>query len=423
MQQDVLRKKMEQQLDARRTNGSLRRLRNTGSIETGKLHEFSSNDYLDLSTSPTLRALFTLYMEQQPSLASTGSRLLSGNSSLAEVIEREASVFWQSQSSILCASGYEANVSIFGTLPQVGDTVIYDELIHASVHVGLKSSRASSKVPFRHNDLEQLRRLLRHEGRKCKSHSVFLAIETVYSMDGDVAPLGEIIQIIRRVCPRTHLILDEAHATGVFGPRGEGLATAMNLQNSPEILIRLHTFGKGSAGTGAIILCDDDLVKQYLLNYAKGLIYSTFMSVPALCLTRASLTMLSSAQTVAPCAALWRRIAYTQSLLSTLPRSPLIELPDSIDSAIVPILSTRAVELSAYLEQHGFRVMPVRYPTVAKGRERIRLCLRSGVEYSVIDRLVAAIGDWATSAQDACPDQNETNPQRSSHLLSSNSKL
>ncbi|CCG84605.1 protein of unknown function [Taphrina deformans PYCC 5710] len=384
---------MRQQLQARKLKGSLRTLKQTST--TDELHDFSSNDYLDLSTSTVLRGLYEGYMRKEQSLASTGSRLLSGNNSLVGQIEAEAKHYWKSEEALVCSSGYEANVSIFNCLPQPGDTIIYDELIHASVHVGMKNSRATHKAKFRHNDLVHLAQLLRSEASKGPSRSVFIAIETVYSMDGDLAPLLKILKIIRRECPWARLVLDEAHATGIFGDFGQGLAFELGLHDAPEILLRLHTFGKGAAGTGAVIVCDA-LVKQYLLNYAKGLIYSTFMAKPALCLARASLKMLSSGQARNAQEALLDKMRYTQKALNVLSHSHSLTLPSQVCSPVIPVLTPQAVELSSYLQRQGFRVLPVRYPTVAKGRERLRICLRSNIDHKVIDDLISAMDLWVT---------------------------
>lgn len=389
-----LHEQMRRQLDARKQKGSLRTLKQISTTDKVP-HDFSSNDYLDLSTSPVLRGLFETYLRSEDSLASTGSRLLSGNSSLVEAIETEAKTYWQSEDALVCSSGYEANVSLFNCLPQPGDTILYDELIHASVHVGMKTSRAARKVMFRHNDLHHLATLLKTEAAHGPLRSVFIAIETVYSMDGDLAPLVDIIVLVRRECPWARLVLDEAHATGVFGHLGQGLAFANGIQDAPEILLRLHTFGKGAAGTGAVIVCDA-LVKQYLLNYAKGLIYSTFMSKPALCLARASLTMLSSGQARNAQLSLWDKIHYMKTALTVLSYAQSLTLPSQIYSPVIPVLTRRAVELSNYLLQQGYRVLPVRYPTVAKGRERLRICLRSNIQYEDIDRLISAIDLWTT---------------------------
>ena len=310
-------------------------------------------------------------MSQQTDLASTGSRLLSGNSRLATQIESEACAFWNAEAALIAISGYEANVSIFSTLPGPDDTVLYDELVHASVHVGLKQSRCRYRA-FRHNDVNHLSDLLR-----TSSGTVFVAVESVYSMDGDLAPLREISDAMRDF-PDAHLIVDEAHATGVFGRSGRGLVDQLFV--TP--FLRLHTFGKGAGGTGAVILCDET-VKLYLLNYAKGLIYSTFPSVPALCLMRASLHILASGETQTLQAELWDLIAYAQQKLRV-----------RISSPIIPIITPDVLSLSKFLEGRGIRVMPVRYPTVPKGKDRIRICLRADMTRHDIDELAKALDAW-----------------------------
>jgi 8-amino-7-oxononanoate synthase len=390
-----LHRQLQASLDGRQRKGSLRSLRPSSLDRT--LCDFSSNDYLDLAASPLLRRVFMQYLEREGVLASTGSRLLSGNSHLANTIEHEARQFWQTPAALICSSGYEANVSLFSTLPQPGDVVLYDALIHASVHVGLKTSRAKRKRAFRHNDMAHLRALLKEEGPLCKDDkNVFVACETVYSMDGDQCPLAEMIHTIRSTMPSARIILDEAHATGVFGPLGRGLASHAELAHAPEIIARLHTFGKGAAGTGAVILCDT-IVKTYLLNYAKGLIYSTFLSAPALCLMRASLTLLSSGQTLERQNRLWQLTAAMHQLLSKrlLAGDLSLLVPESgPTSPIIPILTEQPLKLSQYLHTCGFRVMPVRYPTVPRDAERIRICLRADMSSDSLEKLVAALAAW-----------------------------
>ncbi|ORY85526.1 8-amino-7-oxononanoate synthase [Protomyces lactucae-debilis] len=397
VQDGRLHQQLSVALKQRERKGSLRALKPSSLDHT--LLDFSSNDYLDLASAAILRTVFTRYLEQQGTLASTGSRLLSGNSHLANTIEEEARAYWQSPEALLCGSGYEANVSLFSTIPQPGDVVLYDAFIHASVHVGLKTSRAARKVAFRHNDMAHLRSLLRHEASDLVDcpKTVFIACETVYSMDGDLCPLVDMLAVIRSTYPSARVILDEAHATGVFGPLGRGLASHLELANAPEILVRLHTFGKGAAGTGAIILCDA-LVKSYLLNYAKGLIYSTFLSAPALCLMRASLTALSTGQTLARQNQLWQRTRTFHALLSDRlcadSSSTLVVPSTGPQSPIIPILTSRPLQLSQFLHARGFRVMPVRYPTVPRDAERIRICLRAEVSVASLEALVDALADW-----------------------------
>jgi 8-amino-7-oxononanoate synthase len=236
-------------LDRRKQQSKLRSLKASpaGSVD------FSSNDFLSLSTSPILRELFLNEVKNVPRLGSTGSRLLDGNSPYAESLEREIADFHYGPAGLLVNSGYDANVGIFSCLPQPGDIVVYDELIHASVHDGMKASRASSTVLFAHNSVPDLKKVLESVILKSSAGlplNVFVAVESVYSMDGDLAPLGEIADLIEALFPskNAHLIVDEAHATGLYGDKGRGRVCELGLED--RVFVRLHTFGKALACNG-----------------------------------------------------------------------------------------------------------------------------------------------------------------------------
>jgi 8-amino-7-oxononanoate synthase len=183
-------------------------------------------------------------------LGSTGSRLLDGNSQYAENLERELSKFHGAEAGLLTNSGFDANVSIFAFLPREGDVIIYDELIHASVHDGMRQSRAQHRIPFKHNDVGDLARVLNKFAPGDSNRTIFIGVETVYSMDGDLAPLTEIVELMESIFPykNAHLIVDEAHATGLYGPNGSGRVCELGLEN--RVSIRLHTFGKALACNG-----------------------------------------------------------------------------------------------------------------------------------------------------------------------------
>jgi 8-amino-7-oxononanoate synthase len=245
-------------LDRRKLQSKLRSLKASpaGSVD------FSSNDFLSLSTSPILRELFLNEVKNIPRLGSTGSRLLDGNSSYAESLEREIADFHYGPAGLLVNSGYDANVGIFSCLPQPGDIVVYDELIHASVHDGMKASRACSTVPFAHNSVMDLQKVLENVVLKSSAglpFNVFITIESVYSMDGDLAPLREIADLIKALFPakNAHLIVDEAHATGLYGDKGRGRVCELGLED--RVFVRLHTFGKALACNGgkniALLVC------------------------------------------------------------------------------------------------------------------------------------------------------------------------
>ena len=247
-----LQAKFELLLQRRRKESKLRELKASplGSVD------FSSNDFLSLSTSAPLRAQFLQELANAaPQLGSTGSRLLDGNSAYSEVLEQDIATFHNGRAGLLANSGFDANVGIFSCLPQPGDVILYDELIHASVHDGMRLSRAGRTLPFAHNSVSDLREVLAAciagdellaDGRR----SVFIAIETVYSMEGDLAPLTEFLEVMEELSPQknAHMIVDEAHATGLYGHYGRGRVCELGLES--RVFVRLHTFGKALACNG-----------------------------------------------------------------------------------------------------------------------------------------------------------------------------
>ena len=248
----LLQQRLAAALQRRRRESKLRILRASppGSVD------FSSNDFLSLSTSPSLRELFHGELKRcTPQLGSTGSRLLDGHSNYSEALEHDIASFHGAAACLIANSGFDANVGIFSCLPQPGDVILYDGLIHASVHDGMRLSRAGSIVPFAHNSIADLRAKLQacvsddEAGRK-RSKSVFIAVESVYSMEGDLAPLSEMLELINEMCLNdiAHLIVDEAHATGVYGPKGRGRVSELGLED--RIYLRLNTFGKALACNG-----------------------------------------------------------------------------------------------------------------------------------------------------------------------------
>jgi 8-amino-7-oxononanoate synthase len=247
-----LEQKLSQILETRRQESRLRSLKASppGSVD------FSSNDFLSLATSPSLKSAYMRELQSHTfKLGSTGSRLLDGNSNYAEKLEADIASFHGGEAGLLTNSGFDANVSIFACIPQPGDIIVYDELIHASVHDGMRQSRATKTISFAHNSIKDLRRQLtrclddiKTNGRPAAN--VFVAVESVYSMEGDVAPLREIVETVEEFFPNRngHMIVDEAHSNGVYGPHGKGLVCELGLEE--RIFIRLQTFGKALACNG-----------------------------------------------------------------------------------------------------------------------------------------------------------------------------
>lgn len=289
---------------------------------------------------------------------------------------------------------------------------MYDELIHASAHDGMKVSRASRCIPFAHNDPVSLDTILNQllnedgavqEGKK----NVFVAVEAVYSMDGDVAPLQEISTLVSSRLPRDngHLVVDEAHATGVFGKQGRGLVCQLGLED--QVTVRLHTFGKALACGGAILLCSP-LIREYFVNYARPLIYTTFMTYPSLAAIRASYDLLQDGTTDQLLQNLKmlirllhnRLLGLETELNLPLHTQHLLRVPEAPpQSAISYVMSSQPKLLAAYCQSKRFVVRAVVPPTVPAGTERIRICLHAGNTAEQITGLIGAIKSWVRSQQ------------------------
>lgn len=220
------------------------------------LVDFHTNDYLSLSSSPDLRARFLAKLNAAPNvLGSGGSRLLV-NGVAHHALEARLAAFFGSPCALLFNSGFDANVGFFSCVPQDGDVVVFDEYIHASVHDGIRTSRAKNSLfSFEHNSSTALGDLLLRlmeirPGLTSGDCSIFVAVESLYSMDGTLSPLLQIVEMMETLFPKGngYVVVDEAHATGVYGPQGKGLVALLGLER--RVLARLHTFGKALAGSG-----------------------------------------------------------------------------------------------------------------------------------------------------------------------------
>jgi len=288
--QTVLKTKLETALTSRDKRHIRRRLPD---IPPYELTDFASNDYLSLSTSQHLRTHFLSKLSTAPLiLGSPGSRLLV-NSPAHTQLEHRLRQFFHTQAALLFNSGFDANVGFFSCIPHRGDVIVYDEYVHASVHDGMRASRVDALVPFTHNSVEALREALATaRNRTGNGQSVFVAVESLYSMDGTFAPLTEMVEVIDEIFPagNAYLIVDEAHSTGIYGPQGRGRVAMLGLED--RVLARLHTFGKALAASGAVIVTNT-VVRDYLLNYARPLIYTTSPTYATIIAADASFDMLT----------------------------------------------------------------------------------------------------------------------------------
>ncbi|MCF8276734.1 MAG: 8-amino-7-oxononanoate synthase [Flavobacteriales bacterium] len=340
--------------------------------------DFTSNDYLGFARSQELKRRISEAEKQfsETGVGSTGSRLLTGNSKLAEEVERQIADFHHAETALIFNSGYDANVGLYSSLGRIAKYIVYDELIHASVHDGMRLSRAELK-PFEHNDAESLRSVLSE-----LDGATMVAVESVYSMDGDLAPLEELADVCKEF--DSALIVDEAHAVGLFG-EGRGRVSELGLEH--EVYARLVTFSKALGCHGATVLCNDNL-RQFLINHARSLIFSTFTSNHSLLAVKCVYDMLSvndySNLNISHLITLFNQSMKDVSSVQQIGgESPIL-------GVIVPgNAEVRAV--AAAMQNDGFDVRPIVSPTVPKGTERIRICLHEFNTEAEVKGLIASL--------------------------------
>ncbi|MCH2082494.1 MAG: pyridoxal phosphate-dependent aminotransferase family protein [Saprospiraceae bacterium] len=323
--------------------------------------DFCSNDYLGFSKNEQIKKAVEQQVKEAD-LGSTGSRLISGNSWKAEKLEERVAAFHLAEAALLFNSGYNANLGVLSSVPTRLDTIIYDQLSHASIREGIQLSMAKS-FSFRHNDVEHLKQKLDKA-----SGNIFVVVESIYSMDGDEAPLQEIIEVITEY-PAV-LIVDEAHGTGVIGTNGVGLVQEQGLEK--EVWARIVTFGKAIGGHGAMVLGNPTL-KSYLINFSRSFIYTTALPAHSLAVIDAAYDILESSDAVEQ---LKHKICLFKEHLSSSAKKRFINSRSAIQSLLVGG-NTESKQLASRLQESGFDVKAILHPTVPKGEERLRICLHS----------------------------------------------
>lgn len=351
-------KKLQEALDLRISKDALRSLK-----QSDHLIDFCSNDYLGFARNIELKKSIDNFCQNDHRInGSTGSRLLAGNSKLAEDVEQYIAKFHQAEAGLLYNSGYDANVGLFSALGKKGDTIIYDEYIHASVHDGIRLCKAENYF-FKHNDLLHLEeRLLSAKG------IVYVAVESIYSMDGDSCPLREVADLCEKY--GANLIVDEAHATGIFGRNGEGFVVQENL--SDRVFARIHTFGKALGCHGAIVL-GNNILRNYLINFSRSFIYTTALPTHALSSIFMSYQFLENKG---------NDILFLKDLIDFFKQNVneisqfFIESKSPIQSLILSG-NSNVKKLAQTIQKTGFDVRPILNPTVPRGKERLRICIHS----------------------------------------------
>ncbi|POS02938.1 8-amino-7-oxononanoate synthase [Flavobacterium croceum DSM 17960] len=335
------------------------------------LIDFSSNDYLGYAKNELIFQKTHQYLVENniKTNGATGSRLLTGNYNLHTETEAYIARFHGTEAALIFNSGYDANLGVLSAIPQRNDIIFYDELCHSSIRDGIQLSKAKS-YKFKHNDLENLEKLL----TKFKIHNTtsvtYIITESVFSMDGDSPNLEKLSVLCEK--HQCYLIVDEAHALGVFGLQGSGLVQQLNLQD--KVFARIITFGKALGCHGAVVV-GSELLKSYLINYARSFIYTTALSPHSTATIYIAYKHLNSEKEQIE--KLNKNIIFFNEEINAIGLKHLFIASNSpIQCAVIPS-NEKAKKVSQYLQSKGFDVKPILSPTVPKGKERLRFCLHS----------------------------------------------
>ena len=358
MDEHFLTRRLDDRVDA----NALRSLTHMGNSS-----DFCSNDYLGIVKNGLIEEDLSGF---NFSHGSTGSRLLTGNNSLMEETEEQIAHFHEAPAALIFNSGYDANLGLLSCIAQKGDLILYDKLSHASIRDGIRQSFAES-FSFAHNDLNSLEDKLQKRKGNC-----FVVTESVFSMDGDRAPLKEIAGLCERY--DAHLIVDEAHATGIIGEYGEGLVQSESIEN--RCFARIHTFGKALGCHGAVIL-GSNILRSYLINFCRPFIYST--SPPP-----AFVAAIRSSYSIFP------EMKQERNLLARMIEAfdqPGFKKSDTPIQCYILPGNERVKSLAESLKEYHLDARPIMYPTVPSGGERLRITLHSFNSMEEINKLIGII--------------------------------
>ena len=358
-------KSLQEKLNIRIANNALRLL----PISSKNRIDFSSNDYLGFAHSEIIFNQAHQYLLENNFKinGATGSRLISGNHDLYEKAENFISKFHQSESALIFNSGYDANVGFFSSVPQRNDIILYDELCHASIRDGIQMSHAKA-FKFQHNNAEDLESLLLKY--QSETNEIYIVTESVFSMDGDAPNMEKLIQVSEK--HNGYLMVDEAHALGVFGEKGEGLVQSLGLED--KVFARIMTFGKGLGCHGAAILGSQEL-KSYLVNFARSFIYTTGLSPHSVATILLAYQHLEAEKTALT--KLKNNIQFfNQQKVQLGLKSLFVHSDSAIHCAIIPG-NEKVKSIAKQLQEKNFDVKAILSPTVPEGQERLRFCLHS----------------------------------------------
>lgn len=361
---------------------------------------FSSNDYLGLANDPLLTAAASQAMKEY-GFGAGASRLICGSSAWHERLEQRLALFKGTESALTFSTGYAAAMGTIPALVGAADCVILDKLAHACLVDAARLSRAQLRV-FPHNDLDKLNRLLAWAAGRRAAGKILVVTESVFSMDGDQAPLKEIVELKDRY--GAWLMVDEAHATGLFGHRRQGLCAHLGIADRVEI--QMGTLSKALGASGGFI-CGSRLLTELLINQARSFIFSTAPPPPAAAAAAAAVDFIASAEGAERCHRLWERIGQFLQGLRSLPAGERIRrggpaggMATFGESAIIPLIlgeEQRALHMAGELRQHGFFIPAIRYPAVPRGQARLRVTLSANHTAEEVDRLLKCLGELDSS--------------------------
>ncbi|MBK3660986.1 8-amino-7-oxononanoate synthase [Bradyrhizobium diazoefficiens] len=348
--------------------------------------DFTSNDYLALASAPRMKKAITGALEAGTPIGAGGSRLLRGNCDEHERLEMEAAQFFGAETALFFGGGYVANFAVLTTLPQRDDLLVLDSLVHASIHEGARAGRADFRISA-HNDPDAVESTIREWHANGGIGRVWIVVESLYSMDGDFAPLKDLVAIADRY--DAFLMVDEAHATGVFGDHGRGLTAPYERH---ENVLVVHTCGKALGAAGALVT-GPRVLRDFLVNRCRPFIFATAPSPLMAIAVREALLILRDEPDRQ------QRLADLVAFSHQEIRKRRLESPS--DSQIVPFIvgdNARAMRLASALQGHGFDVRGIRPPTVPAGTARLRISLTLNVEKSdvlaMLDALTEETRDW-----------------------------
>ena len=345
------------------------------SLTLGSGLDLSSNDYLGLAADGCLKQAAMQGLEEGIRLGATGSRLLRGHTRDHQNLEEFAAAHYGFEKSLYFASGFQANYALLTTLPTRHDVVLYDSLVHASVLDGLHAAHAR-RHKIRHNDLDDYEGTLKKIRHSTFKGHIFIAVESLYSMDGDFAPLPALADLAGRY--DATLIIDEAHTTGVWGVGGRGLS--FDLPNKHRI-ITLHTCGKALGSAGGLICASSDII-DYLINTARPFIYSTAPSPLQAYVTHQAIKISAGAEGDKRRHILKDLCTYAEDQIG------------GHGSQIIPVImgdNATAIRAAHNLQKDGFDIRAIRPPTVPKGSARLRLSLNAKIDKQTLHTVLEKI--------------------------------